>query len=365
MVLKLHPLFGLIDLTRSASIFLRILATRKDRPIALGFFVNDGERGVHSALCPDALFIRVNFTRPRRGWDAARFARFLTRLAALTTGRPVEAIVWGYRDHRTHGVDVGRYFDRCWRVERSLIEPPAAAGNAFVAGSRSIYFDGRGSTDLERLLNALTPGELMRSKEGNRLLAHIIDSALSKFEGTPAPVRPTNRDILIVGQCTGDQAIKYTDALTHDNPGLVDLVVKRLLAGSHSFEQVYYKPHPKNRTTPADLACIRERYPRIHIIDGSVSIVPLLEDKPTVATVTSGAGLEAAVRGCQVHTFGVSFYSHWGFTVDHMPCPRRTNRLSPEDVLLFTVMHHTRYADPHTKRPIGVLAAFGLAPTEQ
>jgi capsular polysaccharide export protein len=360
----LHQIFSVIDRVRLAGIRRRILATPENHPIALGFFVNAEERGVHPALFPDAAFIRVNFPRPRHGWNGDRFAQLLKLLSTLTANRAVEAIVWGYRDIRSYGIDIGSYFDRCWRVERALIEPPAAAGNAFVVGYRSIYFDGRNGTDLESRLNALTPGELPQSSEGKRLLTHILDAALSKFSGKPAPVRLTERDLLIIGQCTGDQALEYTDTLTRDNPGLVGLVAKHLLAGDRRFERVYYKPHPKNPTTLADLAHIRENYPHIQIIDGSVGIVQLLEGKPTVATLTSGVGLEAAVRGCEVHTFGISFYSHWGFTIDHMSCPRRTNRLSPEDVLLFTVMHHTRYSDPHKKRPISALAAFGLSLVE-
>lgn len=363
--MRSHDFLFFVDSFRLGGVLFRILTLPKNRPVALGFFVNDAERGVHFALCPNATFIRINFPRPRRGWSSVRFTRLLKRLASLTANREVVVIVWGYRDLRTLGVDVCSFFERCWRVERALIEPPAASGNAFVVGYRSIYFDGRTSTDWEAQLNALTPGELSRSVEGKYLLSHILGAGLSKYSGTAPDVRLTERDLLIVGQCTGDQAIEYTDAMARSNVELVDLVVKCLLKNGHSFEKIYYKPHPKNRTTPADIACIQDRYPEIDIIDGNAAIVALLIGKPTVATLTSGVGLEAAVRGCKVHTFGISFYSHWGFTFDHMPCSRRTNRLSAEDVLLFALIHQTRYVNPKTKRPIGALAAFGLTAAEQ
>jgi capsular polysaccharide export protein len=361
----LHSLRCWLDYARLGGVLLRIRAVRKDQRIALGFFVNARDRGVHAALCPGTAFIRVNFARARRGWTAASFTRTLKRLAALTSNRPVEVIVWGYRDRRDHGVDVAACFDRCWRVERALIEPPATRGNAFLADYRSVYFDGRGSTDLERRLNALKPGELPQSPDGGRLLAHILDRSLSKYQGAAcATARPTARDLLIVGQCTGDQAIEETDALARDNPSLVDLAAKHLLVKAPGFERVYFKPHPRNGTTPADLAYIRDRYPRIEIVDGNVDIASVLEGRPAVATLTSGAGLEAAVRGCKVHTFGVSFYSHWGFTTDHMPpCGRRTNRLSAADVLLCVVMKHTRYVDPRSGEPMTAMQAFGLVPS--
>jgi capsular polysaccharide export protein len=137
-------------------------------------------------------------------------------------------------------------------------------------------------------------------------------------------------------------------------------VATHLLADGHAFDRVYFKPHPRSRTTEADLDFIRERYPAIRIIDGGVSIVPVIAGKPTVATLTSGVGLEAAVRGCKVHTFGIPFYSHWGFTTDHIPCERRTNRLSAEDVLLHVMMRYTRYADRRTWRSMDVMDAFAV-----
>jgi capsular polysaccharide export protein len=350
------------DLAQTASVLVRILVTPRSRSIALGFFVNKSERPLRHAVCPEAKFVRVNFPRAKRGWDAARFTSLLKRLAAMTSDRPVTAIVWGYRDRKNHGVDVGRYFDRCVRVERGLVDPPRARRSAFVVGERSIYFDGREETDLERRLNKLEPGLLPHSPNGKRLLDYILASALTKYPSTSeATTRPTARDLLIVGQCSGDQAILETHALARDNPGLMDLVARHLLADGHGFERVYYKPHPRNGTNSADLTYFNARYPHIAVIEDGVSIVPLLAAKPTVATLTSGVGIEAAVRGCTVHTFGVPFYSHWGFTIDHLPCPRRTNRLSPEDVFLSVVMEHTRYADPSAGRPIGASEAFGLS----
>jgi capsular polysaccharide export protein len=348
-------------LVQAAVVALRVVLAPKHRPIVLGFFVNGGAaRNLPRAVCPEATFIRVNFPRNRRGWDRASFIRLLKRLRGLAAS-PVEAIVWGNRDRTHHGVDVGDFFDRCLRVERGLIGAPAAPKAAFIVGERSVYFDGRISTDIERRLNALKSGLLAGSPDGKRLLIHILASALTKYPSkSKTTTRPTARDLLIIGQCTGDQAIIQTEAMARDNPGLVDLAAKHLLSNDGAFARVFYKPHPKNKTTAADLAYIRERYPDIAVIEDGVSIVPCLEQRPTIATLTSGVGIEAAVRGCPVHTFGVPFYSHWGFTVDHMPCQRRTNRLSAEDVFLFMVMEHTRYANPRTRRPIGALKAFGL-----
>jgi capsular polysaccharide export protein len=355
------PLLYYVDLVQAALVELRIRFAPRNRPLALGFFVSRSAHNVPRAVCPDATYIRVNFPRASHGWDTARFAELLKRFSSVVDGRQVTAIVWGRRDHSHHKFDVSRVFKHCLRVERGLLAPPGAPKTAFIVGDSSIYFDGRESTDLERRLNKLEPGLLPHSAEGKRLLEHILASSLTKYAATSkTAMKPTVRDLLIVGQCTGDQAIIQTEAMKRDNPGLVDLAAKHLLSKEGAFERVFYKPHPKNKTNAADLAYIRERYPAIAIVEDGVSIVPLLEQRPTIATLTSGVGIEAAVRGCPVHTFGVPFYSHWGFTVDHMPCGRRTNRLSAADVFLFMLMEHTRYADPKTGKSARALKAFGL-----
>jgi capsular polysaccharide export protein len=348
-----------LDLAQTLVICLRVFLAPRGRAVALGFFVHGQDsRLLPRAVCPDATFIRVGYPRRRRGWDSAAFAWLLRTLTRIAGSRKTTAIVWSYRDRTDHNEDVGRYFADCWRAERALIRTPSLGNTAYVVGNRSIYFDGRASTECEQRLNALEPGSLPNSEAGRRILAHVLASGLSKYQAsTTNPVPLSNRDLLILGQCTGDQAITQTEALAQTNAGLVQLATERL----QGFDAVYFKPHPKNRTNATDLARISEHFPQVRIIDANTNVVPLLAARPVVATLSSGAGLEAAIRGCKVNTFGVPFYSHWGFTIDHLPCPRRTNRLSAEDVFLFMLMEHTKYVDPDEGRRISAVEAFGLA----
>ncbi|MEO1711634.1 MAG: hypothetical protein AAFR70_15360, partial [Pseudomonadota bacterium] len=57
-------------------------------------------------------------------------------------------------------------------------------------------------------------------------------------------------------------------------------------------------------------------------------------------------GLEAALRGVEVHLTGVSFYSHRGFTVDHVALPptRRKNQLAAIDVYAAFLARYAKYA---------------------
>jgi capsular polysaccharide export protein len=344
-----------LDLMQAAATCARVLLLPRDKPVTFGFFVNGHDAGLR-ALSPDTAFIRVNYPRRKRGWSAAAFDRLVALLAHLAKSRRPTAMIWGYRDRINHGIDIGRHFPDHWRVERGLIRAPNGAG--YTWDERSIYFDGRIPTDFERKLNALEPGRLPASETGRAILAHVLASGATKYgAGTAPEVDITDRDLLIIGQCTGDQAISETDALARTNPVFVSIVVAHLVKPGR-YRRVFYKSHPKNGTTAADLAYVQKHHPDIVVIDARASIVPLLAAKPTVATLTSGVGLEGAVRGCKVHCFGVPFYSHWGFTVDHMPCPRRTNRLSPEDVLLAMLIEQMRYVDG-TGRCISAAEAFG------
>ncbi len=348
-----------LDLGQTLVVCLRVLLAPRDRPVAFAFFVRAPDaRLLRRAVCSEATFIRVGYPRRRRGWDSAAFGWLLRTLTRVAGSRKTAAIVWSYRDRTDHDEDVGRYFTDYWRVERALIRSRNPVNAAFVVGSRSIYFDGRASTECEQRLNTLTPGALPSSDEGKRVLAHVLTAGLTKYQApTTSPIQLSSRDLLILGQCTGDQAITQTQAMAQTNGGLVGIALERL----KGFDAAYFKPHPKNSTNTADLAYLRQRHPEVRIIDAGTNVVPLLEARPTVATLSSGAGLEAAIRGCRVNTFGIPFYSHWGFTVDHLPCPRRTNRLSAEDVFLFMLMEHTKYVDPDTGQRISAAEAFGLA----
>lgn len=350
-----------LGLLQALGTLLRVAFLPRKRPVALAFFVNRVDaKGLARAVCPDAAFVRVNYPRSACGWDARALKWLVRRLTAAVGTRPVQAIVWGYRDRKNHGVDLDHYFGGCLRAERALVPPPRSLNTAFIVGTGPIYFDGRESTDLERRLNQLASQQLPRSDDGRRLLAHVLASRMTKYtyHGQPGEI-PTASDLLIVGQCTGDQAITETRALALTNPGLIELVAKRVLPG-HRFENIYFKPHPRSSTTASDLGYLLEQHPNIRIIDSKAQIIPILNARPTVATLTSGVGLEAALRGCVVHTFGVSFYSNWGFTVDHLPCPRRTNRLSAEDVFLCVAMEMTRYVSQNTGRRASAIEAFGL-----
>ncbi|BBE70645.1 hypothetical protein [Oharaeibacter diazotrophicus] len=278
-----------------------------------------------------------------------RAARRLVR-AAHAAGMPIA--VWGYADRLALGVDFAGDAP-VERLERAVWGPPVdsdAPVFAYVLDRGAPYFDGRRATDLERAAETVGDAELA---EDDALLDRLLAGRFQKYAGLGGDLAVDlgPEDLVIAGQCVGDAAWIETDALVEDNVALVLAAVADIPA-----RRVFYKPHPFNRTKAAD----RERLaavPGLVQLDPATAFAAIVERRPKIAVATSGAGLEAAVRGCEVHTFGTSFYSHRGFTVDRTVCDRRRRRLDARAMLAVTLFHYTRYADRAAGRALAAREA--------
>jgi capsular polysaccharide export protein len=136
-------------------------------------------------------------------------------------------------------------------------------------------------------------------------------------------------------------------------------LIEAALGDAAAGQKLIYRAHPKNPANEAELALVRDRFKdRVTIMAPTISFVQALSNKPHIVTMTSGAGLEAAVRGCRVTCHSVAFFSNWGFTWDMTPCPRRTNTLGAEDVFLYFYTRHSRYFHPYGDGEISPLEAL-------
>jgi capsular polysaccharide export protein len=59
--------------------------------------------------------------------------------------------------------------------------------------------------------------------------------------------------------------------------------------------------------------------------------------------MTSLVGFEALLRGLAVVTYGQPFYAGWGLTHDHAPVPRRTRRLTLDELVAGALLRYPRY----------------------
>ncbi|MDE0174991.1 MAG: hypothetical protein OYH76_07320 [Defluviicoccus sp.] len=321
-----------------------------DGPLVIGFWINRSEVLAAAAVRPTARFVRFGFLSRHHCWSDDEVRELLETVARMTAEDEPTVIVWGIRD-RTHGQDLDEWFPVVVRMESGLLPGPPGGRlkTAFMEDRAGIYFDGRRPSDCERALQALLAGYAERSPTARAVLDRVRHARITKYvPGADAAVRLEPGGLLILGQVNRDQAVTETLTVAKTN---FDLVVwMRETRPVEGVDRYYYKPHPLNRRDNDDeVARLLELYPDLEIVAPGVNVHRLFEQRPRVATMTSGAGLEAALHGCEVFTFGISFYSNFGFTVDHFDCPRRTNRLSAEDVAACMWLDRTVYVDPGTR----------------
>lgn len=227
-------------------------------------------------------------------------------------------------------------------------QPPAS----LIADRTGIYYDARGPSDLETLLEtaAFSESELCRAREFIEFLAsnrlskynHGLDRALPEFSAS-------KRFVLIVDQTVGDASVegaladvstfhKMVRAARHENPDA--MVVARL--------------HPETvaGTKPGYTAGIAS-VPGLTIFAEPVSPWCLLELRPHVYTVSSQFGFEALMAGCKVTCFGVPFYAGWGLTDDRTDIPkRRTRKRSPDELAAAVYLRYAKYFDCWRRTPV-------------
>ena len=62
--------------------------------------------------------------------------------------------------------------------------------------------------------------------------------------------------------------------------------------------------------------------------------------------MTSLVGFEGLLRGLTVYTYGLPFYTGWGLTRDRHTCPRRTRKLSLDELVAGALIRYPLYLHP-------------------
>lgn len=331
-----------------------VAARRRGKAHCFGFGISRNKHDILRAEHPGASIVscRVHKVADAYVKQPAFVGALALRLCRTAAACGLPVAVWGYADRLALGVDLADA-GPVERLERAIWGPTADSGApvfAYVLDRRAPYFDGRRATDLEVAAETLAPADLAAAVAA---LAPILAGRFQKYAGLAAApgfdLGPD--DLVIAGQSIGDAAWVETDALVDDN---VDLVLRAM--SEIPARRVFYKAHPFNRTNDADRARL-STVAGLNLLDPAVSFAAIAERRPKVAVVTSGAGLEAALAGCDVHTFGTAFYTHRGFTVDRTACDRRRRRLTAREMLAVTLLAYTRYADRTSQTPLAAAEA--------
>ena len=221
---------------------------------------------------------------------------------------------------------------------------PAAS---LVFDRRGIYYDPRRPSDLEEILEyERFDADVL--DEARRLRQLLLEHGLTKYNHGGAArigrVDDGRRRILVPGQVEDDASVRLGGGAVRTNLALLAAVRAACPEAC-----LVFKPHPdvesgnrRGRLAPAEVL----RHADLILPATSAHAALLAVDE--VHTMTSLIGFEGLLRGLPVTTYGAPFYAGWGLTVDRISLPRRTRRLSIDELVAGTLLLYPSYVDPVT-----------------
>jgi capsular polysaccharide export protein len=281
------------------------------------------------------------------------FMRSSGKALAMAEKTGHRIVVWASREPanlgdvcRTRGIPLHRLEDGFLRsvgLGASFIQPAS-----LILDGRGIYYDPSHLSDFEAIASEAAFSLALLSR-ARALRERILKARLSKYnEGSSQSLNlpPAMEIVLVPGQVEDDAAIKLGTRKVTTNLELLKAARKR---NPHAY--LVYKPHPdveagyrKGKIGAATALQFAD------LVVTRMAMPDLLEHIDRVETMTSLTGFEALLRGKKVAVHGQPFYAGWGLTDDLDPVPRRTRKLSLDELLAVTLILYPRYLDPVTGR---------------
>ncbi|MBB2156305.1 capsule biosynthesis protein [Gluconacetobacter diazotrophicus] len=298
-------------------------------------------------------------------WKRRRIADFLATAPGhppfrpdIRAGQRGAVAVWATRQPPGLEDAARRVGIPLWRVEDGFIRS-IGLGSALTPPSsitidtRGMYYDPAQESDLEHILATSPFDDVLRAR-ARKLMDALVLLGISKYGPGRASALPASwdaagrRTILVPGQVADDQSVRRGGGRIAGNLELLQAVRE-----SNPDAFILYRPHPDveatHRVGHVDDVLVLRLADRI---DRGGAITDTIARVDEVHTLTSLAGFEALMRGRRVVTYGAPFYAGWGLTVDRGDVPpRRTRRLSLEELVAGVLILFPRYLDPVTRLP--------------
>lgn len=256
----------------------------------------------------------------------------------------------GERVARQRGVPLVRAEDA---FLRSLC-PGRATGEAplgLLIDPVGIHFDAARPSRIEQILldDALYNSNIL--DEARWLTHRLLEAGLSKYNNfDPDLPAPTPGYVLVIDQTVGDASIHRS--------GASKATFREMLIAAR-------RNHPERRvvirTHPESAAGLRPGHygsgdagGRVSLVTAPVSPHRLLAGAAEVYTVSSQMGFEAILHGHRPHVFGRPFYAGWGLSEDQHLLPRRTRRLTRDELFAGAMLLAPLWYDPCRDRLCGV-----------
>lgn len=312
-------------------------------------------------------FVCVGFSLWKRGFvsdflrgpesrvEYARSAADAARRVDGETNTETNIVVWGTKEGGDVHALATRTGARIWRMEDGFLRSVGLGSDlhapaSLVLDPLGIYYDPTRPSELERILSEteLSEHELERAR---RLRERIVAARVSKYnvgEDQAELARGTSgREVaLVIGQVEDDASIRLGCLDVRTNLRLLE-EARRARPDAY----LLWKPHPD--VLSGNRAGAVSRDAALALADELVedaSVAACLDVAAEVHTMTSLVGFEALLRGRRVVAYGQPFYAGWGLTMDRHPHPRRTRRLSIDELVAGALIRYPRYVSPVTHR---------------
>lgn len=301
----------------------------------------------------------INFTRWKQRYIQSFLADekeliFISSAAqAIEKGfnKGSQLVTWASKNQSEVAELISKFEITPWFIEDGFIRSAGlgtdlTAPASLVLDKTGIYYDPNQSCDLEKILQ-LKKFKRTELERSNALKTALIENELSKYNLGKAFTKdslnldPNQKIILIPGQVEDDASIKKGTVDVCTNQGLIESVRKN---NNDAF--LIYKPHPDvvsgNRKGKVSKAVLEAN---VDLVLHDASITDCLAVADEVHTMTSLVGFEALMRELKVVCYGQPFYSNWGLTTDIHNLPRRTRKLSLNELVAGTLIDYPLYYD--------------------
>ncbi|MGG5823020.1 hypothetical protein [Falsiroseomonas sp. HW251] len=304
--------------------------------------------GFHPYKRPGVIALLGGEARPEFGWDAAR-------AIATARARGGAVLAWSASApadlrERAAAAGVGLLWLEDGFIRSAGLGAAFRPGASFALDTRGPYYDPAQPSDLEHLLQTIDASPRLLARAA-ALRRSVVERGVTKYNvGGAAPdiAAPAGRRVILVpGQVEDDASVLKGGGGIRSNLALLEAV---RAAEPDAF--LVYKPHPdieagfrRGRIPAARLAALADQVLEKAAMD------QVLRRVDAVHTLTSLTGFEALLRGVPVTCWGRPFYTGWGLTEDRAPIPRRTRRLTLDELVAGALILYPRCVDPLTGLP--------------
>lgn len=211
---------------------------------------------------------------------------------------------------------------------RSVVSGPKTPPIGITIDDLGVYFDSSNPSRLETILQSheFDAKLLARAKDGREFLRNY---GLSKYNLVPRGHGgvPTNGYVLVVDQVVGDASVAGGQANADTFSEM--LAVAR---AENPQKKLLIRAHPATFQGKIGYFSDLEDSGDLTVLKAPANPWDLLEGADKVYCVSSQLGFEAILAGHKPVVFGLPFYAGWGLSEDQQTIPRRTRKLTVDQL---------------------------------